>query len=555
MQTAMEGLFNSSHLVRLTIASCMVALALWRLLARRRYLENVPGPQGSHPLLGHLPLRLRSQAAQIDFDWVNQYGNIVKFDGAFGERRLLITDPKALHHIMQTSGYTYIRSEDRKEPMRTLLGKGVLVVEGECMGDDHRRQRKILMPSFNSVEANGYVPSFASKAAQMAEEWIDMMPNDGGMVVDIPSWVARATLDALGEAALDYQFDALDDPTHNKLVSVYTNLLAKIRFAPTDLEVLALEALALIPRPLKRWWNDHVPNKRRAYMKRCREVAEGVARELVQRQRPAVSAGEGSTRRDVLSRLVAANAAADPKTRLGEDEVYAQLLTILLAGHETTANSLSWALLELAQAPSIQDRLRAEILASRSARSTAFLTADDIHAMPFLNAVVQEVLRFHTSVIDTARTATRDDVIPLSRPLLDRKGRPVYEVAVRKGQHILVSIAAYQRNKDLYGPDADRFNPERWLKEGYVSQKAGGGIYSNLLTFGGGHRACPGWRFAVLELSAFLVELVGRFEFSVSPDVVARVYRGAAGVMIPMLEGELEKGVQLPLHVKPALVE
>ncbi|KAL1715744.1 cytochrome P450 [Schizophyllum commune] len=529
----MEGL-NSSQLVRLTIVSCMVALILWRALVRRRYLANVPGPQGSHPLLGHLPLRLRSQAAQIDFDWVNQYGNIVKFDGAFGEQRLLITDPKALHHIMQASGYTYIRSEDRKEPMRTLLGKGVLVVEGEyarhnhsrkLAGNDHRRQRKILMPSFGSVEANGYVPSFASKAAQMSEKWIDMMPNEGGMVVDIPSWVARATL-------------------------------AKIRFAPTDFEVLALESLALIPRPLKRWWNDYVPNKRRAYMKRCREVAEGVARELVQRQRPAVSAGGGTQRnRDVLSRLVAANAVADPKARLGEDEVYAQLLTILLAGHETTANSLSWALLELAQAPAIQDRLRAEILAARSARSTAYLTADDIHAMPFLNAVVQEVLRFHTSVIDTARTATQDDVIPLSRPLLDRKGRPVYEVAVRKGQHILVSIAAYQRNKDLYGPDADRFNPERWLKEGYVSQKAGGGIYSNLLTFGGGHRACPGWRFAVLELSAFLVELVGRFEFSVSPEVVARVYRGAAGVMIPMLEGELEKGVQLPLHVKPASVE
>ncbi|KAI5824316.1 cytochrome P450 [Schizophyllum commune Tattone D] len=301
-----------------------------------------------------------------DLDLVNRYGNIVKFDGAFGERRLLITDPKALHHIMQASGYTYIRSEDRKEPTRTLLGKG----------DDHRRQRKILMPSFGSIEAHSYVPSFASKAAQVRP--------------------------------------------------------AKARFAPTDLEVLAVEALALIPRPLKRWWNDHVPNKRRAYMKRCREVAEGVARELVQRQRPAVSAGEG-VQRNVLSRLVAANAAADPKARLTEDEVYAQLLTILLAGHETTATSLSWALLELAQAPPIQDRLRAEIRGVRGENgSKPRLEAEDIRAMPFLNAVVQEVLRFHNSVIDTARTATQDDVIPLSDPLLDRKGRPIYEVASEK---------------------------------------------------------------------------------------------------------------------------
>ncbi|KAL1691618.1 cytochrome P450 [Schizophyllum commune] len=498
---------------------------LYKIYRRRLAFTDIPGPGGGHFLLGA--------------------------HRSYSEQRLLINDPKALHYIMQTAGHGYVRTEDKKELMRTLVGKGILTVEG----DDHRRQRRIMLPSFGSIQANTFVPSFADKAAQvnpifaMADMIAKLIPDDKGTVVDIPSWVARATLGEgrwydlyrprtslmLRSAAFNYQLNALEDLTSNKLVSIYYNLFTKTRLTPTSLEIFFDEALALIPKPLMRWWNDHVPNARIAYMKRCREAAEDVARELYAD----------------LARI-RANAAAQPKARLDKDEVYAQLLTILLAGHETTANALSWAFFELAQQPDIQSRLRSEIRSVCASRSDATLTAEAIHAMPYLNAVVKEILRFHSPVYSTSRTATQDDVIPLERPIFDQHGRPIFEVAVPKGTYVSISIAAYSRERALYGPDADLFNPERWLQEGSVSKHAGGGIYSNLLTFGSGHRGCLGWRFAVLEMSAFIIELVDRFEFSVSPDVIARVYRGAAGVAIPMMKGEPEKGVQLPLLVKLA---
>ncbi|KAL1681037.1 cytochrome P450 [Schizophyllum commune] len=513
---------------------------LYKIYRRRLAFTDMPGPGGGHFLLGA--------------------------HRSYSEQRLLINDPKALHYIMQTAGYGYVRTEDKKEPMRTLVGKGILTVEG----DDHRRQRRIMLPSFGSIQANTFVPSFAAKAAQMADMIARLITDDKGTVVDIPSWYdlyrLRSSL-MLRSAAFDYQLNALEDPTSNKLVSVYYNLFTKTRLTPTNFEILLDEAFTLVPKPLMRWWNDHVPNARIVYMKRCREAAEGVAREL-----PAKYVDVACSTflySSAIPLIVRANAAAQPKARLDEDEVYAQLLTILLAGHETTANALSWAFFELAQQPDIQSRLRAEIRSVRASRSDAGLTAETIHAMPYLNAVVKEILRFHSPVYSTSRTATQSDVIPLERPIFDQHGRPIFEIAVPKGTYVSISIAAYSRlasrpssdnlakhaycrERALYGPDADLFNPERWLQGGNVSKHAGGGIYSNLLTFGSGHRGCLGWRFAVLEMSAFIIELVDRFEFSVSPDVIARVYRGAAGVAIPMMKGEPEKGVQLPLHVKIA---
>ncbi|KAI5899071.1 cytochrome P450 [Schizophyllum commune H4-8] len=544
------------------LLSILVPL-LYKFYHRRLAFAHISGPGGGHFLLGAY------RSYPVDLGWIRRYGNVVKYSAAFGEQRLLINDPKALHYIMQTAGYGFVRTEDKKEPMRTLIGKGILTVEG----DDHRRQRRIMLPSFGSLQANSFVPSFAAKAAQvfsistvffhirhnqypitqMADMIAKSMPDDKGIVVDIPSWYdlyrPRSSL-MLRSAAFDYQLNALEDPTRNKLVSVYYNLFTKTRLTPTNLEIFLDEALALVPKPLMRWWNDHVPDARIAYMRRCREAAEDVARELPAKY---VDAARSSfVRSPVVPLTVRANAAAQPKARLDEDEVYAQLLTILLAGHETTANALSWAFFELAQRPDIQSRLRTEIRGVRASKDDVHLTAEAIQAMPYLNAVVKEILRFHSPVYSTSRTATKDDVIPLERPLFDQHGRPIFEIAVPKGQYIAISIAAYSRERALYGADADIFNPERWLQEGCVNKHAGGGIYSNLLTFGGGHRGCLGWRFAVLEMSAFIIELVDKFRFSVSPDIIARVYRGAAGVALPMMKGETAKGVQLPLHVKRA---
>jgi cytochrome P450 len=140
----------------------------------------------------------------------------------------------------------------------------------------------------------------------------------------------------------------------------------------------------------------------------------------------------------------------------------------------------------------------------------------------------------------------------LSQPITTRSGNVIHELPVPKGTRIIASIAAYNRNKELWGEDAHVFNPDRWLNGTAKEKKVTSiGVYSNLMTFLGGARSCIGWRFAVIEIQAFLTEIVGKFEFAPT-DKSELIRREACLVMAPTVEGEVENGVQLPLRVSVA---
>ncbi|KAL1742019.1 cytochrome P450, partial [Schizophyllum fasciatum] len=487
---------------------------------------------------GYYPTLLRSAAGEADLDLFERYGGAVKLDGAFGERLLWIADPKAVQYVAQGGGYRFTRATESKEQGRIFLGDSVLNAEG----DDHRRMRRIMLPGFGASESKSYVPSFSRKASRMGDKWVEGMKDQKEAVVNVSFWCGRATLAAFG-----YHFNALDDMS-DELAKLFSNFFPKTRFEPSDWEILSRETLALFPVKILRFWHTYVPDKKRAIMAHFRRTCEGVAHKLVITKSTTLSAD--GTGNDIMSLLVQANASAETKARLTNDEMLGQLTTLLLAGHETTATTLTWALLELARNPAIQKRLRHEIRAVRRERNEPELTAATLDAMPYLDAVVKETLRVDGVAVQVSKEAACDDIIPLNKPVVGVDGQLIHEIPVQKGQKILLSIAAYNRDKDTFGQDADVFNPERWLEDGHITKQASVGVYSNLFTFGGGHRACLGWRFAVLELSAFLVELVDRFEFGVDPDL--KVYRAWAAVMTPMLEGEFQKGTQLPLRVRLA---
>ncbi|KAG6382002.1 cytochrome P450 [Boletus reticuloceps] len=284
-----------------------------------------------------------------------------------------------------------------------------------------------------------------------------------------------------------------------------------------------------------------------------KKMVTEVGKKMVQEKAETLLEGKGS--RDVFSLLVKANMDTEAKNKLTEEELLAQMCTILLAGHETTSNSLSWILLELARQPKVQSRLRTEIRETEAAiraRGDTQFTMADFDAMPFTSAVIKEGLRYHPVVPHVHRIAGRDDVLPLSRPITTESGEVTNEIFVPKGTRIVASIAAYNRDTELWGDDAHEFNPDRWL-DGVASGKkpVSIGVYSNLMTFIGGVRACLGWRFAVIEIQAFLVEIIGKFEVTMT-DRSERVCRAPSVVMVPMVDGELELGPQLPLAVSVA---
>ncbi|KAK0462488.1 cytochrome P450 [Desarmillaria tabescens] len=515
---------------------------------KRISIASVPGPQWKSWVYGNLSEHRKGEAGEVDFKWQAQYGDIIRVRAPLGEDRLLVSDPKALQYIYQTSGYRFIKPPGRKELGRLLTGNGILLAEG----DDHKRHRKVLLPGFGGPEAKYYVPVFFAHASKMGSKWKELISttDEQSVIINVPLWTSHATLDAIGVAAFDYQFGALDN-LENPLTVAYTNMLFDTFAVPTDNSTLSMCLMDWLPNWFIRFMIEKAPIDRLEHVRKTRELTRQVAKQLVNEKYEALAADK--PKRDIMSLLVKANVSENPKTQLDDEELLGQMNTIMFAGHETTANTLSWTFLELARRPDVQDRLRAEIREKEKAifkRGDTEFSVQDLDSMSYLTAVVKEVLRFHPVVYNIERSATRDDVLPLSKPVTLTTGKVVQEIPIPKGITITASITGYNRNKDVWGEDAHVFDPTRWF-QGNMSKEVSVGVYGNLFNFAGGLRSCIGWRFAVLELHAFITEVINNFEFSLTKES-ERIRREACGIMTPTVEGEVEKGSQLPLRVAVA---
>ncbi|KAG6918884.1 hypothetical protein DXG01_010948 [Tephrocybe rancida] len=484
---------------------------------------------------GNLAQIAEGQAAEVELDWQARYGDTIKIKALFGEDRLLISDPKALQYIYQTSGYNFPKQPERREISRLTTGRGLLWADG----DGHKRQRKIMLPGFSGPEAKHYLPVFSACATKMAEKWREniVLSGEDSAIIDIPSWASRCALDAIGEIAFDYHFKTLDNGK-NELGKAFGRLLLETFGRPSKPEIFVQNFFGYIPMSLREVIGDYMPSKKLNYARYVAKLSVEAAKELFAQK----FEGHGHGK-DIMSLLVKANSAEDEKRRLNEEEMFDLMRVVILAGHETTANTLSWMLLEMARHPDVQTKLRAEIRAmqrSLESRGELTYTNADIESMPYLNACMKETLRYHPVAINTFRQASRNDVLPLSKPITTATGEVLTELPIPKGLNLITSITSYNRNKEIFGHDADVFNPERWLNSG-VKKSTSVGVLGNL--------SCIGWKFAVTELQVFLFELIGQMEFSRTPES-ERVRREAAIVMVPTIEGQVEKGAQLPLRVR-----
>ncbi|KAF8995462.1 cytochrome P450 [Cyathus striatus] len=527
-------------LIALVVASLLYALY-------RRYtrisVSHILGPESESFFLGNLPELFQSQVGVPDFKYQRLYGDIVRLKGPFGEDRLLISDPKALQYIFHTSGYGFLKWPERTEISRILMGRGLLWADGEI----HKRQRKVMLPGFGAPESKAFVPIFRRVGAELTAQWSDILASsiDQSAVLNVASWLSRATMDSIGEAAFDYQFGALAN-TNNEFMKAYFGLMSDTLGSPSKTSIfmqtiLPVWALQLMSRYSRR--------RNLVHARHTANLANTVTTELVRSKADALLHGKGN--KDILSLLVKANSSENASTRLTEEEMLAQMRTILLAGHETSATSMCWVLLEIARYPEVQKRLREEIRSTEQsiyARGGTDFMATDFDNMPYLSAVLKECMRIHPAVYQNYRYAAHDDILPLSTPIVTESGEKISKLPIPKGMKVILSIAAYNRNKEVFGDDAHIFNPDRWLQENGEKRGPTLGVYGNLLTFAGGVRTCIGWRFAILEMQALTIEIINNFELSLTPEI-ERLRREACLVMLPTLEGQQIEGENLPLRV------
>ncbi|KDQ56231.1 hypothetical protein JAAARDRAFT_158180 [Jaapia argillacea MUCL 33604] len=536
-----------------TTGCAAAGLALLYVIYRRFTrisIADVPGPAPESFLLGNLRELFQEQAGESDFLWQKEFGDCLRIKGALGEDGLLISDPKAIQYIFQTSGYNFPKWHERREFSRMFNGRSLTWAEGST----HKRQRKVMLPAFGAPETKALLPVFQSVAEQMTSKWKDILDVSDSQSVElnVTSYLTRATLDAIGIGAFDYNFGAMEDG-NNPVVRAYSNLLVDTFGRPSALRIFAQGIMHHVPSPILTKIFDNLNSPSVGRVREMTRMLGKLGKQLVDEKSGALSLG-GKGSRDVMSLLVRANVAEDDRVKLSEDEMLSQMRTIMFAGHETITNTMGFILLELARHPEVQARLREEIRATEAAvraRGASTFTNGDLEGMVYTVAVMKEVMRIHPVVPHLFRESTRDDAVPLFKPITTSSGKVLDEVPIPKGMKIIISVAAYNRNKDVWGDDAHAFDPDRWLSndgDGRKTKAPSLGVYGNLLTFASGLRSCIGWRFAVMEVQAFLIELISNFEFSLTENS-KQLRRESCGVMVSTVEGEVEKGGQVPLRI------
>ncbi|KDQ18788.1 hypothetical protein BOTBODRAFT_52044 [Botryobasidium botryosum FD-172 SS1] len=498
-------------------------------------LSQVRGPKNPSFWVGHLAEFFQGQSGHADLKWAKEFGGVVRIKGPFGV---------ALQYVYQIGGYDFPKSPERRALSRSLADLG----PGWAEGDIHKRQRRVLAPAFGAPEVRALLPPVRRCVHKLVAKWKQLVaeaPN-GEVVLNAPKWLGLTTLETMGEAAFDYRFGALDGED-NPLIDVYNNFPALLFGSPSKWDVFVQAFTGWLPMPVIDFYYDYFPSRRLNVARENGKVATQVSRDLIEAK--SIGKHEGMGGRDVLSLVVKANMSKNGKARLSEGEVLAQMRTLMLAGSETTSKTMTWFFFELAKHPDVQTRLREEIRAQEkiiALRGDTDFGVEDYDDMPYLKVVVKEGLRMYPPIPNAFRMTGKDDVIPLSKPLKTTTGEYITELPVPKGVRIITSIPAYNQDPDIWGPDAHVFNPERWFDE--TEKRASVGVYSNLLSFSGGVRFCPGYKFALVQLNTFLVELVRNFEFSPTEDL-KRIRMESCLVVVPTLEGEVEKGAQMPLKV------
>ncbi|GAA5932238.1 cytochrome P450 [Sporobolomyces koalae] len=569
----------------LAIVLAVPATAVWLAYSifispRWSSLRDVPGPPRKSLLWGNMETIFQDEPGRSHIQWNEQFGGAARYHGMLGAQRLVLFDSTALNHVLLSNCYDYPKPDEVRGDLAMILGKGVLFAEG----DDHRRQRRIMQPAFSPAHIRALGPIFFEHAYKLRDIWRNTVntgaddekafpsaeafeqyrkgksSSSGEVTIDIMPWLSRLTLDIIGMTGFGYRFDSLNR-SENKLAMAFAGMFSPSAVAkkPKPSAFLIQRTIGFFIRALPilniaKW----IPNERIQRVRQGFATLELESRNIIESKQDQVEKdGLDSVRgsKDLIA-LLLKSASTDAKAKMTPEELRGQLTTFLLAGHETTSTSLTWTLWTLSRHPEMQAKLRAEI---RDARKTAQdngldeIESDELNALPYLDAVTREILRLESPVSATVRHAAQDDVIPLTRPIrsnLDPTAT-ISHISVRKGQTIFIPITAVNHSKEIFGPDAGEFKPERWL--GSEGEKIQGkvGVWSSMLTFLAGPRSCIGYKFALLELKTILATLIDEFEFALR-DPPFEIERRSAIVMRPLLVGEELLGNRMPLRISLA---
>ncbi|MTJ03916.1 MAG: cytochrome P450 [Sediminimonas qiaohouensis] len=377
--------------------------------------------------------------------------------GKTGKRWHMVMDPTAIRRILLERLDDYPKSDVTKNLLRPAIGESLFVAEGAHW----RWQRRAAAPAFSHRNVMNLSPVM-TRAAEGAS---DRVAQAGPRAVDMAAEMVRATFDVISDVTFSGE-EGFDRDAVHRAIDAYIADAGKISL----FDMLGLP--------------DWIPRPGRMMSGAALREMKSVADAAIDARRDA----GGADTPDLLDLLLSGE---DPETgrRMNTGELRDNLLTFIVAGHETTALALGWSLYLCAFDQDVQERARAEaqgVLGQRAA------TGEDVANLPFIRQIVDEALRLYPPAGIISRTAKAPDTLC---------GREV-----RRGDTVMIPIYALHRNHLLWD-EPDAFRPDRFADRKAIDRYA-------YLPFGDGPRVCIGASFALQEAVIILATLLARHRFS-----------------------------------------
>jgi len=415
-------------------------------------MKRPPGPK-PHFLYGNMPLAGNDPLGTFLL-WAREYGDIFYYRAAWLHVYFL-NHPDLVESVLIRNAQNF--QKDRVvQNTRWFFGQGLLTNEGESW----LRQRRLSQPAFHRERISSYAEIMTGYCEEMLSSW------QAGETREIHREMMRLTLRIVVRCLFGVEPEELGAISSAVQVLMRNTAGARMLFPP---------AARYLPTPT-------MTRVRRA----VRQLDESVYRIIASRRENKSDAG------DLLSMLMGAR--DEDGTGMSDKQLRDEVLTFLLAGHETTALVLSWTWHLLSQNPPAEEKLQAELREALGQRSPEFR---DLPALPYTERVIKESMRLYPPAWSLARTTVSD---------FELRG---YRIPA--GANIVMSQWIMHRNP-RYFPDPEKFDPDRWLDP--AMQKLPKFAY---FPFGGGPRICIGNTFAMMEAVLLVATIAQRFELRTLP--------------------------------------
>jgi cytochrome P450 len=381
----------------------------------------------------------------------------------FGRSSFILNEPDAIRHVLVDNYENYTRTPAGLRVLRPMLGQGLLIAEGRAW----KYQRRTLAPAFTPRAVSTLVPHMVAAT----DETITKLKAASNAPVDLREAMQRLTLEIAGRTMFSFGMDRHGGALRDFVMEYGANLAR-----PHFLDLLL---------PLS--WPSPQDFARARFRKRWTAFVG-----MLMAERRAAGKNEGAPPRDLFDLM---GAARDPETgeAFNDTQLGDEVATMILAGHETTATALFWALYLLALDPDTQEELASEVQAGTVGGAFATVNGTvDIERLKFTRAVVDETMRLYPPAFLIARAAAGPDTIA---------GHPV-----RKRDVVLVAPWLLHRHEKLWH-EPNAFIPQRFMTGTPPDRFA-------YLPFGVGARVCIGAHFALVEAVLALAKLIGAFRVS-----------------------------------------